>query len=34
MDLERENKNLYLTMRVSATEIVENDMLFQELYVE
>ena len=34
MDFNRAEKNLYLTMRVSAIEIVEREMLFNDLYME
>ena len=34
MDFDRTDKNLYLTMRVSAIEIVEREMLFTDLYME
>ena len=34
MDFDRADKNLYLTMRVTATEIEERDMMFNDLYIE
>ena len=34
MDFERLDRNLYLTMRVSANEIEERDLMFNELYIE
>jgi len=34
MDFDRSEKNLYLTMRVSAIEIVEVENLFDDLYID